>query len=531
LALVLALTAAPVVSGCRVSESDVHRWEITERGPYKMVAVITHDKYALPLRVEAALSLIRMAPRSGMRQGLKYLVNGYKDEDGVDRNGALVQLGEETRRKIVNGMTPELIRQIQAPPPQRNPDGTILQDPSIPFKDIAFALLSHEPPLISDDVTKRQVVDALTQWAQTDFDNRIENATQQFGLEQMMRFLGKSSVTALPGMVNPDTYRIDRIAGLVSDIGDADTKKRMGEALVATAKKIESPEWVLAQTKVVDDHNKKTAPQLKVTPEQVTAQVGKMQDSKFTEQIFPSMKRVGSRPVSDYLFAYAANPQGNAERRKLAMAALEGNIDKNNKDDADRLFAIARNDETPDGVRDLTFARLGELPKDQIVPRLYADPAFFSPKKWKVRWVAASLVLKTMGPRDIQKFMEHLPKTPNVKMGMTEPLSYGGLMAKMDVPTGEPNPRDIILGYLSSKDFGAKMTALGFFYDGKKSDIATVKSHEEDATPLPKCDKEDDCGWTYEAPKAGGQPGEKEQRDLKNIGDFVRNELVPSMTK
>ena len=28
-----------LVSGCRVSEIDVHRWEITERGPFKLVAV------------------------------------------------------------------------------------------------------------------------------------------------------------------------------------------------------------------------------------------------------------------------------------------------------------------------------------------------------------------------------------------------------------------------------------------------------------------------------------------------------------
>ncbi len=42
-------------------------------------------------------------------------------------------------------------------------------------------------------------------------------------------------------------------------------------------------------------------------------------------------------------------------------------------------------------MRDLAFARLGELPKDQVVPKLYT---LFEAKKWKVRWVAASLVLK-----------------------------------------------------------------------------------------------------------------------------------------
>jgi hypothetical protein len=402
-------------------------------------------------------------------------------------------------------------------------------DPSIPFKDAAFAMLSHEPPLVSDDATRRQLMDVLTQWAQTSFEDRIENATMQYGLEQMMRFLGSTSVKGLPALVNPDTYRMDRIAGLVADIGDTETKRKMSEALVATAKKLESQDWIATETRIVDEHNKKTAPQLQVTKEQVAQQVQKIQDQKFTEAIFPAMKRVGGKPVSDYLFGYAGDPKMNSDRRKLAMAALEGNIDKNDPKDAERLFQIARNDETPDSVRDLAFARLGELPKEHIVPRLLNDPSFFLPRKWKVRWVAGSLVLKTMTPKDIPRFMQRLPSTPAVKMGMTEPLSYGGLIAKMEVPPGEPRPRDAIAPYLNAKEFGPKMTALGFFYDGKKADLGVVKPHEDDSTPVPKCDKDDDCAWTYEAPKPGGQQGEKESRDVKTVGEFVRFVLIPSM--
>jgi hypothetical protein len=521
--------AAPMVSGCRVGDADVRRWESTERGPYKLVAVIAHDKYSLPLRVEAGLSLVRMPPRSGQRLGIKYLVNGFKYEDDEESPGALVQLGEETRKKIVNGMAPEIVRQIQNPPPVKNPDGTMPPDPSIPFKDAAFAMLSHEPPLVSDDATKRQVLDALTQWAQTDFEDRIENPAQQFGVEQMMRFIGAASVKTLPSIVNENTYRIDRIAGLVADIGDPDTKNKLSLAMVALANRLESNDWVAAETKIVDDHNKKTE-KFQVSKEQIAKQVQTVQDSKFTEQVFPSMKRIGGKPVSDYLFAYAANPKANADRRKLAAAALEGNIDKNNPQDAERLFQIARSDETPDPVRDLIFARLGELPREQIVSKLYSDPAFFSPKKWKVRWVAAELVLKTMtSTRDVPRFMQKLPNTPAVKMGMTEPLSYGARIAKIEGPAGDPKPRDVIQQYLGSREFGPKMTALGFFYNGKKTDIPAVRPFENDPTPVPKCDKDDACDWTYEAPKPGGQPNEKETRDLKTVGDFVKFVLIPSM--
>ncbi len=520
-------TSAGAMSGCRVSESDVHRWEITERGPFKLVAVIGHDKYSWPLRIEAALSLIRMPPRGGQRQGIKFLVGPYKDEDLVERPGALMQVNDDARKKIVDGMEAELLKELQAPPPVKTADGAMPPDLSIPYKDAAFAMLSHEPPLVTSDATRKQLSDALAQWAQTDFEDRIENATQQYGIEQMMRFLGAPSVRGLPGLINIDTYRIDRMASLISDIGDTDTKLKASEALVALAKKCESAEWVAKETQIVDEHNKKSAPNTVVTKEQVAKQVQTIQERKLTEEVFPAMKRVGGRPVIDFLIAYAGDGKKVEDRRKLALAALEGRVDKSNTQDVDRLFAIAKDDGTPDGVRDLTFARLGELPKEQIVPRIYAEPAFFTPKKWKVRWVAASLVLKTMTTKGVPQFMSHLPVTAATKMGMTEPLSYGAIIAKMEAPTGEPKPRDAILPYLGSKDVGAKLAALGYFYGGKKSDIGVVRPHEDDPTPVPRCDKEDDCGWTYDVAKPGSQ--DKEQKPVNTVGEFVKLVLIPSM--
>src|SRR5450432_143494 len=166
----LAYTA---VNGCAVGESDVQRWEGTERGPEKLVAVLTHDKYAIPLRTDAALALIRMKPRAGKRVGLD------------DLNNALGELDEESLKKIVIGMTPELVKQITAVPPVHKADAPAPVDPSIPYKDAAFAMLSHEPPFIKDDKSKTDIQNALVVWAQTDFEDRIENNSQAYGVEQM----------------------------------------------------------------------------------------------------------------------------------------------------------------------------------------------------------------------------------------------------------------------------------------------------------------------------------------------------------
>lgn len=520
-------TFAVSTVGCRVAESDVKRWETTQHGPYKLVAVVTHDKYGWDLRTDAAMSLIRMPPRGGVRQGIGFLVDKYKDEEGQTREGALNQLGEEARRQVVDRMAPDLVNQLKNPPPARTPEGRLPPDPTIAYKDAAFAMLTHEPPLVSNEATRAQLKDALIHWAQTGFEDRIENGAQQYGLEQMMHWLGPESVRTLPGIINENTARLDRIAGLVNDVGDDATKQKASEALVTLANRYTSKDWLDAQTKIVKESNAKN--NIKADDNQVAGQVDKIQERRLTEEVFPAMKKVGGRPAIDYLFTYAASGQNPVERRKLALAALEGRVDKNSPADLDRIFAIAKNDDTPDAVRDVAFARLGEFPKEQIVPKLYT---IFDAKKWKVRWVAASLVLKTMSTKQVHEFMGHLPKTPATKMGMTEPLSYGDLIRKMEPANGEPKPRDVIMPYLGSKEFGAKMTALGFFWEGKKADRGVVSPYSDDKTALPKCDKEDDCSWQCDVPKAGAKdPKETEPKELTTVGEFVKFCLVPSMEK
>jgi hypothetical protein len=514
LVLALAGLAPAFATGCRVDDEAVHRWETTERGPDKLVAVLTHDKYDTPLRVEAGLSLIRMRPRNGRRIGTELMTD------------ALAEVRTDTRQKIVDGMAPELIKQIQAPPPVRGAPGTPLpEDHSIPYKDAAFSLMQHDPPLVTNDATKAALSAALTQWSQADFEGRLENPSQQFGIEQIMRFLGPNSVKGLPALITEQSSRVDRIVGLVADLGDDATKQKGSENLVALARAIDSKPWIDKWTTIIqksDDDAKQ-----KVTKEQVMKQVTTLQDQELTK-VFSSMKKLKGKVVVEYLILYAGDGHNSSDRRKTALAALEGGVDKNNSADIERIFAIAKDDATPDDVRDLAFNRLGELPKEQVVPRLYT---LFQAKKWKVRWVAAQQVLKMITPKRIPEFMSHLPATPSVKMGQGEPLMYGQQMARMESPPGEPKARDIVMGYLGSKEVGPKLTALGFFYEGKKADQGVVVSKEADTQLVPKCDPTDECGWQCELPKAGSPP-EKHETEVKavvTVGDFARDCIAPHM--
>lgn len=525
--LCLTLALAGLLGGCRVNEGDVKRWETTQRGPFKLVAVITHDKYPIELRTDASMSLISMPSRGGVRQGIKFLIEKYKDEDGEEREGALNQINAEMRGQIVDRVVPLICDQLKAPPPARV-ENRLPPDPSIPYKDAGFAMFIHDPPLIGSDDTKSKLKACLMTWAQTGFEDRVENGTQQYGLEQMMRALGPESVKALPGLVNENTTRLDRIAGLIKDIGDDPSKLELSKALAGLADKYTTQAWLDAQTKIVKDYNAKNKKpgDADVTDAQVAIQVDKIQERRLTEEVFPAMKRVGGQPSVDWLIKYSADTNKPGDRRKLALAALEGNVDKNNKDQLEKLFNIAKNDANPPDVRDGAFHRIAEFPKEVIVAKMYS---LGDSPKWKVREVAFETALLTMNVKQIPDFMNHLPKTAATKMGMDEANRYG--IDIRDKVEGDPKDKlATILPYRDSKDLGPKLVALGYFWGGKKADFQKyVAPHENDKDPLPKCDAADECKWECDVPKPGSQ--ETQSQEAKTVGDWVKICLEPSLAK
>jgi hypothetical protein len=513
------LLAPALGTGCAVSDTDVHRWETTEAGPEKLYSIVTHDKYSLALREEAALSLVRMRPRNGKRVGLEYLAIGY-DTPAGRVPGALSVLTEEARRSIVDGITPKLVEAIDQPPPARATDTSPSPpDASVPYKDAAFALLSHEPPLATDDKAKAELGAALTQWVQADFETRIDNSSQQFGVEQVMRFLGAPSVRALPATITESSTKVDRACSLIADIGDDDTKRRAGEALVSMAKKIDTPDWIEKQRALVNDANAKS--KMTVSPQQVAEQLRNYQEQEL-ERVFTSMKRLGGRPVVDYCLGFAHDKTKSEKMRTDALAAIENRIDKNIPGDTATIFDILRDDSNPDKVRGVAMARFGELPKETIVPKLYS----LFDKKWQLRLDAARMILKTVTIKEVPDFMRHLPPNDRTKMGLSEPITYGTLILAMD-PLGGPKPRDVINQFLGSTEMGAKLTAAGSYYMAKKSEAAPVGALEEDRTPVPKCEPADQCGWECLVPKAPGS-ADKETKAITTIGEFVKWCVEPS---
>ena len=298
---------------------------------------------------------------------------------------------------------------------------------------------------------------------QTDFEGRIDNSSQQFGVEQIMRFLGASSVKQLPGVITLDSTKVDKACQLVADIGDDDTKKRASEALVAMAKQIDSPAWVDKQRAAAMARNAQD--NVTPKPEQLAEQLKNYQEQEL-EKVFVNMKRVGGRPAVDYCLAFAKNKDKSEKMRTDALAALENRIDKNSPSDVSAIFDIVRDDaEKSDKVRAVALARMGELPKEMIIPKLYS----LFDKKWQVRLEAGKLILKTMTTKEVPDFLRHLPENAKSKMGLSEPISYATLIMGID-PQGGPKPRDVLTPFMQSPILGAKLTAASSYYTGKKSE-------------------------------------------------------------
>lgn len=510
---VVALALGSMVAGvsltsCRVSDSDVKRWGSTEHGPDKLVAVLTHDKYDWPLRVASAMELLEMKPRSGRRVGIPRMVE------------SLATLAPDERKKVIDGMVPAMVTQMKQPLPPPQPGQPPPPDPSYAYKDAAIAMLTYDKAVVvSDDASRKQLTDALIDWSQHDFDHRLTNSSQMFGMEQMMRAIGAPAVKPLPALITLDSQNFDRIASLVSELGDQATKEATAAKLVELAKYTGSQTWIDKNRPIVEQANKDS--KITPTPTQLQQQLTSTQEEALN-RVFGAIKKIGTRPAVDYCLSVAIDKAQPEKRRQAALAALEGRLDRNNPGDVDKALAIAGAEDTPDSVRDLAFQRVGEMPRDLVVGRLYP---MFNAKKWKSRWVAASTVLRMSSTDQLAEFMGKLPGGPAPGFAITEPLSYGGLIEKM--PPKGPKPRDAVMPFLREGSLAARLTALGYFYSvGTKADLPIVTPFEADKTAVPKTD-DAEAKWQCEVPKADGK--ENEVKDIKDVGDFVKFCVVPAM--
>jgi len=199
---------------------------------------------------------------------------------------------------------------------------------------------------------------------------------------------------------------------------------------------------------------------------------------------------------------------------------MEGQVDRKNTAQVDGLLELASAADTPDTVRDQALRRVGELPRKQIVGALYA---LFGQKNWKIRWVAAELVLKTSEAQHLPEFMTKLGTVRN--MAITEPIRYGKLIANLP---GTPGASELVKPYAASQySAPVRLTALGYYLDqGTRDQLSLVEPFAADSMRVPECVKDaEGCEWQCEI--ASGE--EQVVKPVRTIGDFVQYCVKPAM--
>jgi hypothetical protein len=339
-------------------------------------------------------------------------------------------------------------------------------------------------------------------------------------------------VAGIPKLMTREAKRLDQMSGLVSELGDDKTKNAASAALVAIAQYVLSDEWVKVKKPELQAIN--VASKLEPTEKQFQLQLAAYQDEELV-RVFGSMRKVGQRPVIDFCLDFAAKKDTNEKdplrvealnkRRQAALAALEARLDRHNPDDIKRVLSIASSD-APDIVLDQAFKRLGELPREQVVSKLYD---LFKTDKWKVRRAAGMTVLKMSTVKDVDEFMSKLPEGGAAKgFGMGEALAYGAGLG--DLKDGKPV--DALRKYFSTGGTTARTTALAYWFTfGSAADVSQVAPYENDGAKVPVCDTDPDCKWSCEVAKEGAKDPTKdrESKDVKTLGDFVRYCIEPAM--
>jgi hypothetical protein len=511
--IVLLGALAATSAGCRTDTGNIQAWGSKSQGPRKLVAVLTHEKYSTDLRIEAALMLISMKPRGGRRIGIQ----GTDEQPGLI--DALAQMQPAARTAIVSRLVPKLEEEMLKPLPAAQA-GQAVADPTIPYKDAAFALLTHEDgALLTDEALRKSMKTTLASWTATNFADRLDDTSQMFGMEQVLRELKADGVRSLPDLIMPGANKIDRVSQMISDFGDDATKAKASEKLVAVAKEVNSETWIKQKAPGVEAANK--ASKMSPTPDQFKAQLAQYQEEELL-RIFTSMKKVGGKPVVSYLLAFAQDKSQPEKRRGAAMAGLQGNLDKKDTAQAAAVLAVAGASDTPDSVRDVALQRVGEMPRALVIEKLYD---LFKDPNWKVRWVAAELVLKMSETPQLPEFFSKLSQADN--MAITEPLKYGQLLSTMK---GTPPAADVAEKYAGTgHSVQDRLTALGYYYTvGTIADLPKIAGYSSDHTATPKCKADaKDCDWKCDVQTDKGS----ETKEVTTLGEFVEHCVKPAMEK
>lgn len=460
--LPILVCVAATLGGCKVTGDDIEYWKGTVKGPGKIVAVIVTDKYPLELRTQGALALVEMERND---------VNGV-----AELQRAVQRLGEEPRRELIDAMVPglqQLMRGGEAAQPETD---DLLSGPppqQVRAKDAAFLLISH-----ASANARQQLTESVVDWYVVDFNGR--NLAGDYSAEQIIRALGSPAAAKLVDALNArmPQQALVKIAELIAQLGDLDTKTRAAARLVEIEREMEGAEYLgWLKQKILDSLQE----QGREADDEAVTRVAELNRENFiNEGALPAMKHLAGIPsVADRLLEMAEAQQNPEDRRKRALQALEGHA---NEAQLQRYLALALSDANPISVRDYSFDRVADIRSRDAIAQLWplVQVGDNDELKKRLRWRAAELVLSLGGPEIVSEWLGKLPSGDEVEYEPEELESYATTIGRMTPP-----PTALMTRQLESSTWWRQVMALRYFErKGTAADIPRMQALASNATEV-----------------------------------------------
>jgi hypothetical protein len=466
--IILCSAVAVSLAGCKVDSDDVQQWKGTVKGPRRLVAVIGSDRYANELRTEAALAIVEM-DRSDI-DALALLKRALDDLRGQD------PAASET---IVGGMIPRLEALLAQEPDAADTSPDPVQ---VRAKDAAYMVIPYAP-----EDTKDALIRAVVGWYSADFEGR--SLAGDYSAEQVTRALGSDAagmlVDALHEKMNPQA--MIKIAEIIGEDGDRETKKRAGQRLVAIEKEMEQAAFV--KWLATEIRKSIEASGEKADNQRINSLALYNRESYINHGALPAMRHLGDQQVvATRLLAIADTKPGQDDpqawverlnaRRATALNALEGHVTRAH---LNRLLSIALDSSNPIEVRDYAFDRVGDIRSRAAIPRLWplvervgctaASCSQADKLAKRLRWRAGELVLSLGGPSTIEPFSQRLPAAAGIQYEPEELEGYATRMSQMTPP-----PTSTVTVLLDSEQWWNRVVALRYLERrGGEADIPAMK--------------------------------------------------------
>jgi hypothetical protein len=465
---VLGAAALALLASCKADSDDVEYWKHSVKGPARLAAVIGSDRYVPELRTEAALAMVEM-DRSDV-DALSLLRKSLDDLRAED---------PASSQAIVSGMVPRLETLLSA---GANPDENGPDRVQVRAKDAAYMVIPYAPEQQRDELIR-----SVVRWYSTDFEGR--SLAGDYSAEQVTRALGAEAagqlVDALHEKMTPAA--MIKIAEIIGDGGDADTKKRAGLRLIEIERAMEKPDfvkWLGDQIRTSLEASGEPADAARINALAVFNRENYINQGALTamrhladqEEVTTRLLRIAdTKPGPE-------DPQAWVERlnvrRATALKALEGHVTRSH---LNRLLSIALDPSNPIEVRDYAFDRVGDIRSRDAIGRLWplvelpgctaASCTSSNKLDKRLRWRAGELVLSLGGASMIPQFSQRLPSASGIQYEPEELEGYATRMSQMTPP-----PTSTVLELLESQQWWNRVVALRYLERrGGDADVPAMK--------------------------------------------------------